>query len=130
MSVEEIYEGIARLPLPMQRRLLRRLRRLPEKPSSEGFKPAPLWRIRRDPIFYTWLARLHQLSLNQRQQLMERLQELIKKSEYAVAFFALPTDWRPPFDVFTLFTRIRIPYEDFVEARREAWRKWLKESEW
>ncbi|GBC93569.1 hypothetical protein HRbin15_02068 [bacterium HR15] len=125
MSVEKILEGIMRLPFPIQKRLLRSLRQSTRNGATR--KPIPRWRIRRDPIFYTWLERLNQLPLEGRQQLMQQLQSLMKKSEDESSHVAVRTMLAS--SMVSRLWNFSVAYEDFVEARREVWRQWVRGSE-
>ena|GEM_PF-1817214 len=127
MAVEEILKGVMRLPLPIQKRLLRRLRQLIGKREALGNKLIPLWRVRRDPIYYTWLNRIYQLPVEAHQELMQRLQSLIKSGEEE-SFDSVPLNLRRLF-IFVPSWRFSVPYEDFIEARREVWQQWVRGSE-
>jgi hypothetical protein len=110
MTVQEILEGILRLSVPTQRRLLRclhRSQRAAEHLRSDKSRPSLKWPIARDPIYYTWRMRLDTLSAEERSWLADRLKR--EWEENRLALFTYPY-----FDV---------PYEAFIEARRAVWRR-------
>jgi hypothetical protein len=126
MSAEEILNGIRRLPLPLQKRLLRRVEWATRHEHSHCIA-VPLWQIRRDPIFYVWLQRIYQLPNEECLWLAVRLRELIKQSEKEATARALQTGSKQ--GPSSRWSEIHLSYEDFVEARREAWYLSHRESE-
>jgi hypothetical protein len=116
MTVQEMFEGILRLSVPMQKRLLqylRRSQRAAEQPHRNRSRPSFRRRVVHDPIYYTWRMRLDTLSAEERSWLVDRLKRERDKGRFVLFNY-------PYFDV---------PYEAFIEARRAVWRRLFEANE-